>query len=82
MLSRPVLRPDCLGFYDAYRLLGGTREWTQVGPVPFSLGALKECLEIVGLDHPAILLRGVRLLQRMDQTECAFHRENLSRAKK
>jgi hypothetical protein len=66
---KPALRSDCIKYYDAYRLLGASRIWSQVGPSSIQVSEIKAYLDMLGIEDPLTKLKYMRLIQQMDRVE-------------
>ena len=70
-VGRPKLTPDCLEYYDAYRALGMSRIYTQVGPTPLQMTEIEAYLRLNGITDQPERLKYLRLIQRLDRAELA-----------
>lgn len=74
-LRKPTLRSDCIRYYDAYRSLGVSRSWSQVGPLPIQVKDVEAYLNLAEIEGSATRLKYLRLIQRMDAVELKFLHE-------
>lgn len=82
-LSRPALRDDCVRYYDAFRILGVARTWSQVGPEPIKVSEVKALLDILEIKDVPTRLKYLSLIRSMDNVEMQFHADQAKhRAKK
>lgn len=78
-LKKPALRGDCIKYHDAFRLLGASRIWSQVGPQPIQVGEiLALCKDGLGIEDHETRQKYVRLIQRMDAVEMSHHARKLA----
>lgn len=66
--SRPRIRPDCRGFYDAFHVLSGQRNHNDTGLLPIGIGEVLAFADGTGIprgDQFAKLLRHITALDRV-----------------
>lgn len=81
-LTRPALRSECIDYYDAFRYLGASRMWSQVGPLPISVSDIAAFLFLNNITNPDERMKYLRLVQAMDRVELKFLQEKTKRAAK
>lgn len=80
-LQKPALRGDCIDYYDAFRFLGASRIWNQVGPQAIPISEInsyvKDSLGIRDLEERQ---KYIRLINRMDSVELNYLHEKRAAA--
>lgn len=72
----PALRSDCIPYFDAFRFLGASRKWSQVGPQPIEMKEIMALLvDGLGIDDADERMKYVRLIQGMDRVELNYRAE-------
>jgi hypothetical protein len=71
-LRRPALRRDCVRYYDAFRVLGASRIWSQVGPEPILVSEVESFLNMSGVTDPDTKLKYLRLIKQLDRVELKY----------
>lgn len=79
-LDRPRLQHKDLPVYDAFRVLGGSRGFNEVGPQPITLAEIAAYAHLSGVKPNFERMRFLRLIKAMDRIEMTYHAEK--RAKK
>lgn len=73
--SKPALRADCIRYFDAFRLLGASRIWNQVGPQAIPLSEIESYLNLNGITTRETRLKYVRLIKSLDLVELRYIQE-------
>ena len=69
-VGRPALRSDCIKYFDAFRYLGASRMWSEVGPQAIQVSEVTAYLkDIVGIKSHRTRQKYLRLVQSMDRVE-------------
>ncbi len=71
-IGRPGLRNDCIKYLDAFRYLGSSRLWGEVGPQPIQVSEVESYLNIAGVEVPYMKLKDLYLIQQMDRVEMKY----------
>jgi len=79
LLAKPQPRDDCVKYLEAFRLLGCSRIWDQVGPKPTQTSEIESMLNLLGITDTSTRLKYLRLIRRMDMTELAIQQEAMRR---
>lgn len=69
---RPTLSGDCIEYYDAFCLLGASRIWNQVGPMPVETSEVMSLMWGMGITDPDERMKYLRLIKAMDRVELSF----------
>lgn len=80
--NKPALRADCVPYFEAFRLLGASRTWSQVGPNPILLSEIESHLRTEGIDDPYEVPKYKRLIKLLDRVEMDFLFEKSKKASK
>ena len=68
-IGRPALRSDCIKYFDAFRYLGASRMWSEVGPHAIQVSEVAAYVGMAGITDPYTKLKYLRLVQAMDRVE-------------
>lgn len=68
-VGRPALRSDCIKYFDAFRYLGASRMWSEVGPQAIQVSEVAAYLGILGIEDTYTKQKYLRLVQSMDRVE-------------
>jgi len=63
-------------------LLGGCRNWDEVGPKPIPTSEVESYLNLAGVEDPETRMKYLRLIRRMDLKELSIIHERLKRSRK
>ena len=80
-IGRPALRNDCIKYFDAFRYLGASRLWSEVGPQPVQVSEVKAYVDMIGLDDVDTKLKFLKFVQLMDRVELASIQRKMNRGK-
>lgn len=79
--TRPALRGDCIDYYDAFRFLGASRMWNQVGPQPIPVSEIMSYLTGMGVTNLEDRERYLRHIKDMDNLELTRFQEKRANSK-
>lgn len=68
-LRKPALSADCIDYYDAFRYLGASRSWSQVGPNPILMSEISAYFEINSITDQYEKQKYMRLIKHLDRVE-------------
>jgi hypothetical protein len=67
--TKKALRRDCIRYYDAFRVLGASRMYSQVGPSPIQFSEIESYLTLLGIEEVETRMKYTRLIKLMDRVE-------------
>lgn len=79
--TKPALRRDCIPYLDAFRELGASRLWNQVGPQRIVRSEMTGWLKDLGYRSEE-LIKACRMVSMLDDIEVSdFYKKQAAKAK-
>lgn len=71
LATRPILRRDCRGYWQAFMQLRNARQMYHWGAQAIAIGDVWALLNILGVSNPRMCRKYLRHIQRLDRLDLA-----------